>query len=124
MVFPLFELANKLFQNFSGETLPILVSIFKIFNLAIFYHLPSIFVNNIHSLMVFIKKILDIQEMRDIVPLKKVCLKILSRLYLRHTSSKTVSYRLLSFAQSFHNKYSCPMVETLILQLVDPTNEQ
>lgn len=110
IVFPLFELSNKLFQNFSPETLSILVSIFKIFSLAIFYHLPPIFVNNIHSLMIFIKKILDIQQMRDILPLKTVCLKILSRLYIRHTSSKTVSYRLLSFAQNFHQKYSCAIV--------------
>ena len=48
--------------------------------------------------------------MKDIVLLKRTCLKILSRLYIRHTSAKTVSYKLLSFAQNFHCKYSSPMV--------------
>jgi hypothetical protein len=60
MVVPLFELANKLFANYTPETQPILTSIFKIFNLAIFYHLPNIFINNIHSLMIFCKKIVDL----------------------------------------------------------------
>ncbi len=58
---PLLELANKLFANYGDNTQGILVSIFKIFNLAIFYYLPNIFINNIHSLMIFCKKILDLQ---------------------------------------------------------------
>lgn len=85
MVIPLFELANKLFANYTPETQPILISIFKIFNLAIFYHLPIIFINNIHSLMIFCKKILDLQ-VQEMTPLKVVCLKILARLYSRHAS--------------------------------------
>ena len=58
MFVPVFGLVNKLFANYSPDTQPILVSIFKIFNLAMFYHLPTIFMNNIHSVMVFCKKIL------------------------------------------------------------------
>jgi|JI7StandDraft_1071085.scaffolds.fasta_scaffold342438_1 hypothetical protein len=42
------------------------------------------------------------------VPLKIACLKILSRMYSRHTGSN-VGYKLLKFAQDFHEKYSILM---------------
>ena len=86
IVEPLFVLTGKLFSNYSSQILPILVSIFKIFSLSIFFHLPQIVANNIHSLMIFIKQILELDS-PELVPLKTICLKLLSRIYSRHTCS-------------------------------------
>jgi hypothetical protein len=55
-------------------------------------------------------------------PLKSTCLKILSRLYSRHTGSN-VGYKLLKFAEDFHAKYSVPMMETFVKQLMDKSND-
>ena len=67
--------------------------------------------------MIFCKKILDLQ-VQQMVPLKIACLKILNRLYSRHTSDK-ISYKLLKFAEDFHNSYSTPYVETFVMLLMD-----
>ena len=120
MFVPLFNLANKLFENYSPDTLPILVSIFKTLNLVVFYHIPLVLINNIHQLMIFCKKILELPS-KDLEPLKIVTLKILVRLYSRHTTSK-VEYKLMSFALDFHQKYSRVMVETFVMQLLNSDN--
>ena len=59
-VIPLLGLVSKLFQNFGPETALILVSCFKLFSAAIYQHLPASLVANIHNLMIFLKKILDL----------------------------------------------------------------
>ena len=82
---PLFMLTGKLFANYSEQTLPILVSVFKIFHISMFFYIPSIIANNIHSLMIFEKKILELPA--DLPQLKTICLKILHRLYSKHASS-------------------------------------
>lgn len=46
--------------------------------------------------MIFCKKILDL-SISDMIPLKIVCLKILSRIYSRHIGGN-VSYKLIKFA--------------------------
>lgn len=115
---PLFGLANQLFSNYSEDNQPILVSIFKTINLTVFYHLPTVLTNNIHALMIFCRKLLELPG-TSMQPLKVVSLQILTRIYSRHVSAHA-SYKLIKFAEDFHSKYSCPMVEIFVQQLLDP----
>ena len=70
--------------------------------------------------MIFVKKILDLNadlathHNYNLYLLKKICLRILFRLYQRHANFRITDNR--QFAQLFHQKYTQPFVETLVLQ--------
>lgn len=106
----------------------VLLSVLKLFSAAIQFHLPAIIAANIHSLMIFVKKVLDLAVVLDeantqLYHIKRVCLRILFRLYQRHANPKLTDNR--PFAQSFHAKYTRPFVETLVYQvLADGGNER
>jgi hypothetical protein len=59
-ILPMLALASKLFQNFNQETAYVLVGIFKVFSTAILNYMPEIIMLNIHNMMIFVKKILDL----------------------------------------------------------------
>jgi hypothetical protein len=61
-----------------------------------FFYLPNVIMNNIHSLMIFCKKILEL-SVENMFSLKIICLKILNRLYSRHTGVN-VGYKYIKFA--------------------------
>lgn len=111
---PLNNLTSSLFQNYNEQTSMVLLSIFKIFHTAIYFHLPEVIEVNMHSWMIFIKKILDL-KITAMQPLKRLCLKILARLYSKH-ANKQINPK--PFSRIFHEKYSQPIVETLILQVL------
>ena len=77
---------------------------------------------NIHNFMIFVKKILDLQtdlssdNNINLYQLKKISLRILYRLYVKHANFKMTKNRL--FAERFHSTYTKSFVETLILQIV------
>lgn len=124
-VLPLLTLASKLFQNFNAETGLILVSIFKLVGSAISFHLASVVKLNLHSLLMFVKKVLDLRApladpaLPSLFLLKKTALRILFRLFQKHANP------LFSpdpaFPPAFHAKYTRALVETLLLQVLpDP----
>jgi hypothetical protein len=120
-VLPLFTLASRLFQNFNPDTSVILLSLFKLFSVAIQFHMPAIIAINIHNLMIFVKKVLDLRvELDDnntsLYQLKRICLRILFRIYQRHANPKITEDR--AFAQQFHSKYTRSFVETLVYQVL------
>jgi hypothetical protein len=121
-VIPMLGLASKLFQNFNPDTATILVSIFKLLSTAIHLHLPTIIELNIHSVMIFIKKLLDIKAQlgdpsnTNLYILKRISLRILFRIYQRHANLKFTSNK--QFALQFQGKYTKAFVETLVLQVL------
>jgi hypothetical protein len=57
--------------------------------------------------MIFIKKILDLdlnQMDANMYVLKRICLRVLFRIYQRHANLKACSNK--DFAQAFHAKYT------------------
>jgi hypothetical protein len=121
IILPLFQLTSKLLQNFSPEISVIMVSIFKLYSSAIQFYLPAILQVNIHNLMIFVKKVLDLSVLLDdahscIYYLKRIALRILFRIYQRHANPKLTSYR--DFASQFHLKYTKSFVETLVYQVM------
>ena len=119
---PLFTVASKLFQNFNPDTSVILLSIFKLFSVAIQFYIPAIIAINIHNLMIYIKKVLDLRvELDDnnayLYQLKRICLRILFRIYQRHANPKIAEDR--AFTQQFHSKYTRSFVETLIYLVIN-----
>jgi hypothetical protein len=120
-VLPLLGLASRLFQSFSAETSLVLLSVLKLFSAAIQFHLPGIVAANIHNLMIFVKKVLDLRVTLDdgnvaLYHLKRICLRILFRLYQRHANPRLTGDPL--FAQQFHAKYTRSFVETLVYQVL------
>ena len=96
-----------------------MVSLFKLFSTVIRFHLPEIIQVNIHSLMIFVKKIIDLNvSINDscIYTLKKLGLRILFRIYQRHANVKLTDHK--DFAIQFQNKYTKSFVETLIYQVM------
>jgi len=93
-ILPLLSLASKLFQNFNQETSYVLVGIFKVFSTAILNHMPEIIRVNIHNLMIFVKKLLDLpadlssEQNNSVFLLKKICLRILFRIYQKHANPR------------------------------------
>ena len=93
-ILPLLNLASKLFQNFNQETSYILVSIFKLFSTTIMFWIPDIIALNIHNFMIFVKKILDLgadlssNDSSNLYQLKRICLRILFRIYQKHANYK------------------------------------
>lgn len=75
--------------------------------------MPEIIAANIHSWMIFLKKILDIPSSQMHV-LKRICLKIMFRLYSTHFNKATKN---TNFVYQFHERYTTPIFETLILQI-------
>lgn len=122
-ILPLLTLASKLFQNFNQETAYVLVGIFKTFSTAILNSMPEIIMLNIHNLMIFVKKILDLpadlssQENNSLFILKKISLRILFRIYQKHANPKMTQSNN-DFAYRFHSSYTKPFVETLMLQVM------
>lgn len=97
------------------------MSIFKLISTIIHFHLPPIIQVNIHNLMIFVKKILDLNVVLDdsnsfIYSLKKINLRILFRIYQRHANIKLTDNK--NFAIQFQNKYTKPFVETLLYQVM------
>lgn len=102
------------------------MSIFKLISTIIQFHLPPIIQLNIHNLMIFIKKILDLNVILDdsnnfIYQLKKINLRILFRIYQRHANIKLTDNK--NFAIQFHNKYTKPFVETLLYLVMTDTGK-
>ena len=121
------KLTSKLFTNFGPETSLLLVSLFKLFTVAIKFYVPSVIELNIHNLMIFVKKILDLrgdfgEQSGNIFLLKKLCLRLLYRFYEKHTNLKACISDNLTFAKNFHQKYTKAFVETLLLQLLENGN--
>jgi hypothetical protein len=86
-----------------------MMSTFKLFSTVITFHIPPIVQVNIHNLMIFVKKILDLNIALDdsnsyIYHLKKICLRILFRIYQRHANIKLTNCK--QFAVQFHAKYT------------------
>lgn len=121
---PLLSLASRLFQNFNAETSHVLVSVFKLLNTAIMFYLPHMLKLNIHSLLIFLKKILDLQadlsspDNASLYLLKRLSLRILFRLYQKYANFRMTEDR--EFAQHFHAKYTKSFMETLFLQVMLP----
>ncbi len=83
--------------------------------------MPPIIAVNIHNLMIFVKKVLDLSVVLDeshtaLYHLKRTCLRILFRLYQRHANFKITQDK--AFAQHFHAKYTRSFVETLVYQVL------
>ena len=121
IVLPLLALASKLFQNYNGDNSFILISIFKIFSTITNFHIPEIVVANMHSWMIFIKKLLDLNiESGNIdmnmYQLKKICLRILFRFYQRNLNKK-FSDAPKQIIEEFHNKFTKGVTESLLLQI-------
>lgn len=61
-------------------------------NTAIMFYLPDMIMFNIHSLMIFVKKILDLNadlaasENTNLYILKRISLRILFRIYQKHAN--------------------------------------
>ena len=116
---PLFGLISNLFQSFYAETAVIMVATFKLFSAALHFHIPPIVQANIHSLMIFIKKIVDLQlplQDANVYTLKKISLRILFRMYQRHANPKITSSK--DFAALFHKNYTKSFVESLVYQVL------
>jgi hypothetical protein len=116
-IVPLLTLTSTLFQNFNDVTVLVLISVMKLYSTCIQFHLPKIVQLNIHSLMIFVKKILDLNLDVTayggcIYQLKKICLRILFRIYQRHANPKITDYK--EFAFQFQAKYTKSFVESLI----------
>jgi hypothetical protein len=97
-IIPLLTFTSNLFQNFNDATIFILISAMKLYSTCIQFHLPKIVQLNIHSLMIFVKKILDLnldvtQFGGGIYQLKRICLRILFRIYQRHANPKITDYK-------------------------------
>lgn len=76
-----------------------------------------------HSWMLFIKKILDLNiEAGNIdtnmYSLKKICLRILFRFYQRHLNRKFSSAGQ-GVIDDFHNKFTKGITESLLLQIIN-----
>ena len=116
---PLFGLISNLFQSFYAETAVIMVAAFKLFSTALHFHIPPIIQANIHNLMIFLKKIVDLSvPLHDtsVYTLKKISLRILFRMYQRHANPKLTSSK--DFAALFHKNYTKSFVESLIFQVM------
>ena len=72
--------------------------------------------------MIFVKKILDLNtdlssdNNINLYQLKKISLRILYRLYVKHANFKMTKNR--QFAERFHSNYTKSFMETLILQIM------
>ena len=120
---PLLGLASKLFQNYNDTTSFILISIFKIFSTITNFHIPEVLILNMHSWMIFIKKLLDLNiESGNIdmnmYQLKKICLRIMFRFYQRHLNKK-FSDAPKQVIEEFHQKYTKGITESLLLQIIN-----
>ena len=120
---PLLALASKLFQNYNDTTSFILISIFKIFSTITNFHIPEVLILNMHSWMIFIKKLLDLNiESGNIdmnmYQLKKICLRIMFRFYQRHLNKK-FSDAPKQVIEEFHQKYTKGITESLLLQIIN-----
>lgn len=96
-----------------------MVATFKLFSTALHFHIPPIIQANIHNLMIFIKKIVDLHiplEDTNVYTLKKISLRILFRMYQRHANVKITSSK--DFAALFHKNYTKSFVESLIYQVL------
>jgi hypothetical protein len=119
---PLLALTSKLFQNFDQATSHVLVPLFKLLSTALMFYLPDIVQLNIHSLMIFPKKTLDLpadlgaSENHNLYLLKRISLRILFRLYAKHAHPRMTEHR--DFALKFHAAYTKPFLETLMLQVM------
>ena len=116
-------LASKLFQNYNDTTSFILISIFKIFSTITNFHIPEVLILNMHSWMIFIKKLLDLNiESGNIdmnmYQLKKICLRIMFRFYQRHLNKK-FSDAPKQVIEEFHQKYTKGITESLLLQIIN-----
>lgn len=123
IVLPLLALASKLFQNYNETTSFILISIFKIFSTITNFHIPEVLILNMHSWMIFIKKLLDLNiESGNIdmnmYQLKKICLRIMFRFYQRHLNKK-FSDASKQVIDDFHGKFTKGVTESLILQIIN-----
>lgn len=123
IVLPLLSLASKLFQNYNETTSFILISIFKIFSTITNFHIPEVLMANMHSWMIFIKKLLDLNiESGNIdmnmYQLKKICLRIMFRFYQRHLNKK-FSDAPKNFIDDFHQKFTKGITESLLLQIIN-----
>ena len=97
-IIPLLNIASKLFQNFNQNTSYILVSIFKLFSTTIMLWMPEMVMLNIHNFMIFVKKILDLgidlssDDNISLYKLKRICLRMLFRIYQRHANIKMTKH--------------------------------
>lgn len=116
-------MASKLFQNYNETTSVILISIFKIFSTITNFYIPEILIVNMHSWMIFIKKLLDLNiESGNIdmnmYNLKKICLRIMFRFYQRHLNKK-YSDTPKNVIDEFHQKFTKGITESLLLQIIN-----
>lgn len=117
---PLLSLTSKLFQNFNDSTSELLIGVLKIFSTVIYFHLPDIIKCNIHSWMIFVKKVLELDGDGKIFQMKKICMRIIFRIYQRHANSKACEDK--AFALQFHQKFTRAFVDTL-LSIVMKSNQ-
>lgn len=86
------------------------------------FYMPEMIMLNIHSIMIFVKKILDLPadlslaENENLYLLKRISLRLLFRMYQKHAHLKMTSDK--DFAIQFHAKYTKPLLETLVLQVM------
>lgn len=76
-----------------------------------------------HSLMLFVKKILDLNIEagnidNNMYSLKKICLRILFRFYQRHLNRKFSSAGQ-NVINDFHIKFTKGITESLLLQIIN-----
>ena len=122
-VLPLLNLSSKLFQNYNETTSRILISVFKILSTITYFYVPEIILMNMHSWMIFIKKILDLNIEannidKNMYQLKKICMRILFRFYQRHMNHKYSDFQP-NILTNFHEKYTKGIVESLLLQIMN-----
>lgn len=79
-----------------------------------------------HSWMIFIKKLLDLNiEAGNIdmnmYQLKKICLRILFRFYQRHMNKKFMNCPM-NVIDEFHLKFTKGITESLLLQIINESH--
>lgn len=78
------------------------------------FYLPEMIQMNIHSVMIFIKKILDLtidlssSDNNNLYMLKRISLKIVFKMHQKHANFKITDNK--QFAEGFQQKYTKPLL--------------
>lgn len=97
--------------------------IFKIFSTITHFHIPEVIMLNMHSFLIFVKKILDLNLEsgnidQNMYELKKICLRIMFRFYQLHLKSMFSSLGTAA-VKNFHEKFTKGITESLLLQIIN-----